>query len=458
MKRPNFSKEGPLGKIAGGAFAALLIKTTSAGLSFLMFVLLARVMTPEDYGLFASAFSLAIFLAITTTFGQPLLVLRFLSRYLGANDLQRAHAVIRFSRRRATLGVSMTALGCVFIPFLLSKFGLVEGIMLWAWVGLFVIAFGLAEYYSQLLRALENVSAALAPRDVFWRGCVVVFALAGIALERKFDAEPSLLFCAVSLLLIVTIQHLVYARIAKRTFPIVTEISPVCDDETIQEWQIATPGLAMLSFAGGAFQNIFVFLTALFLSSVEAGHFFAATKVAWLISLPLIATNMITAPMISDHYNKKEIRKLQSVCRMAIGLAVPLTLGGLLILFFWGHTILEWFGHGFRESYPSLMILSAGQLVNALSGPTGMLMTMSGHERKLLFFVVISNFSGLAVLAVLTPIFGISGAAIGTTLAQSGWNVAVWAWARQNLKIDPTAIGLINSPLRQSPRERKGNG
>lgn len=444
-------------KLAGGAFAALIIKTASAGLAFLMFVLLARAMSDVEYGRFASGFSLALFLALAATMGQPKLVLRFLSRYLGADDAPNALAVIDFSRRRVILAALLMALACTGVASVMFFAGLVGDAGIWISVGLLVVAFALAEYYSHALRALGQVLSALAPRDVVWRSGVVALAGAAILAGAQLRADQVLLFCGVTLGLVVAMQCRISQRTLIRQAAAPGQGQPAAGAGDIREWRKATPGLALLAIMGEAFQHLFVVATGLALTVVDAGHFFAAVKTTTLLSLPLVATNMITAPMISHYYQKGETTELQRVCRLAISLAGPITLAGLTILVFFGRPILGMFAPGFSAAYPALLVISFGRLTNALCGPTGVLMMMTGHERRYLVYVTVSNLTGLTLLGTLVSTIGITGAAVGVMVAQCAWNLLVWNWARRTLRVDPTALSLLRPFLpAPAPRPRPG--
>ena len=94
-----------MAKLARGGMAALIIKIGGAGLSFLMFLMLARAMSAEEYGRFGFAFSLATLLAVVGSFGFRSLVLRYAAAYAADGAIELERGVIRH-------GYVVTALGC----------------------------------------------------------------------------------------------------------------------------------------------------------------------------------------------------------------------------------------------------------------------------------------------------------------------------------------------------------
>lgn len=121
-----------------------------------------------------------------------------------------------------------------------------------------------------------------------------------------------------------------------------------------------------------------------------------------------------------------------------LGISLPVALG-LVIL---GDWVLSIFGPDFPEGYAALVILVAAQLVNALAGSVGFLMTMTGHERQAAFIMAVSVVVNLALNAVLIPRFGIEGAAVATAFTTVLWNALMFLFVHRQLRINSTAFRL----------------
>jgi O-antigen/teichoic acid export membrane protein len=83
-----------------------------------------------------------------------------------------------------------------------------------------------------------------------------------------------------------------------------------------------------------------------------------------------------------------------------------------------------------------LVILAAGQLVNALVGPVGFLMTMTGQQDAAARILVVHALANLAGLALLTPRFGPEGAAVATSFVRASWNLVLLfvVWRRLGVR------------------------
>lgn len=104
-------------------------------------------------------------------------------------------------------------------------------------------------------------------------------------------------------------------------------------------------------------------------------------------------------------------------------LSLPVGLG----MIFFG----RWFPASVRAAVygggRALSILATGQLVNVDRGPVGAVMMMTGHERVAMRVMTFTAITNLGVSAILIPIWGLLGAAVGAFTSVIIWNVLlVW--------------------------------
>lgn len=85
--------------------------------------------------------------------------------------------------------------------------------------------------------------------------------------------------------------------------------------------------------------------------------------------------------------------------------------------------LLRVFGRGFEPGATVVLILCLGQLANAVSGPTGQLLSMSGKQRLEVINTVATVGVNFVLNLLLIPRLGITGAAIATGLSIASINV-----------------------------------
>jgi O-antigen/teichoic acid export membrane protein len=100
-----------------------------------------------------------------------------------------------------------------------------------------------------------------------------------------------------------------------------------------------------------------------------------------------------------------------------------------------GRTFLSWYGEEFVEAYNPMLFLVIGQVVNALCGSVGYLMTMTGNQNNVLYVVSGASILSITLNLILIPVLGATGAAISSATALSAWNIILYIIILKKLKI-----------------------
>ena len=130
---------------------------------------------------------------------------------------------------------------------------------------------------------------------------------------------------------------------------------------------------------------------------------------------------------------------------MACAIAGTTLIGyGFLIVL--GGFLLRLFDPSFVAAYPILLVVGAGTLVDAISGPNSYLMQMTNYERP--YLKVMLCCYPLVVLAqfILVPRYGSMGAALASASGVILWNVLCVALLRRHAGLDTSLLGVIFPP------------
>ena len=421
--------------LARSGFAALVIKIGAAGLSFLMFLLLARAMSAGDYGRFGFGFALATFLAYVGLLGRHHLALRFGAIYRAEKDGPRLNGLAREGYASVFLGCGGLGLILVLAALVFARPGEQHHLL---WAGFLTVALGWAEYQSHLLRTVTGMWVALAPRDLCWRALVIALAAASaLGFLPRLDAASGLLLLTLTLAAMLFVQ----AGLHPLTRPGNLLFAPAAADQS-PLWRRAALGLWGNVIVQTATPNLAVVGIGLLLTPAETGPFFAALRTAMLLSLFSLAASMVATPLLAARLHAGDTDGARRICAMvAAGVGVP-TLLVFLALLFWGGAALALFNEPFAREHPVLTVLAAGYLVNALAGPTAELLAMAGHERALFKIMLAAHLAALVALPLAILAAGPMAAALVLASAQIGWNLIAWRWARTRLGIDTSIFAL----------------
>jgi len=427
-------------RLLRGSVISTGVKLASAGLSFLMVMYLARVLGAEEYGLFAAMFTLGCAGGIAALFGQHTLSIKTLAALGEAPELApERRRILRRGFAITCAGTAVFALLVLGGGALASVFGAEIDMRYLLGACLFVLPWALAELVSQQYRAFGVFFWALAPRDVIWRGLVVLACLAAAALPFLFtDALRVISMLAVGLLGIVALQ---LGAMMRANRALLRADAPAPPPPTPLPWEAsAWMWLASLGTMGA---NLNLAFAALFLPLAHVGAYFAAQKTAQLLQLPIMAINIAATPVFARLHAEGDQAGLRDIGRkLALLIVLPLACGTGIIAGF-APQLLALFDPAFTMATLALIMLAGSYLVIGLGGPTRQLMLMSDGERDVVRLTLITEGIGLALIPVLVPAFGILGAALAAVTARVLFTILTVLWCRRRLGVDTSVLALL---------------
>lgn len=433
-------------KLLRGGAVTLGIKIASGVLAFAMAVAMARALTAQEYGKFAALLSVGLFLGQFSTVGRPMLVQRFLGKYASDATTGVAAGLLRHAQTVVFVAALAAAATVYAVIWGWQALGGAGDLAHWLVLGPLIVGLAMAEYLSFVLRSFGRLPAALVPRDIIWRGSVLALACVLIVLDRDMTAASVIGIVGVWLCVLIGLQFRLANRLARERF---TD-TPDQSDKPV--WWAASWGLWGLNVLAASFGHITVVAVGFLVGYVEAGSFFAAVRIVGLLVMPLVAINLTAGPDIARQYHENGPAAVQRICRSSVMILLPVVLTCAVIVTVLSGPLLSLFGETAVQAQTALYVLTGGYLINALSGSTGVLMQMTGHERRFLAYAATANAVALVMLFVLVPPLGLVGAAICVVIATSSWNLAVAVWARRNLYIDPSVAVLVLGPPTVPPK------
>lgn len=421
-------------KILNGGVAALGIKVGAAAFQFLLFLALANAMSGEDYGLLGFGFSLATLIAVIGSFGMRMLSLKNIQIYKSDDQPEKAKGLLRDGTKMVLGGTfGFGILACAFL--MIFRGDLTAGYL--TTVMFLSISIALAEYFAFVLRGYEKVMLALAPRDIIWRILVVLVCLPAIfGVMPMLNATSALLIMSALLVVIVFIQ-------IQRFGP--TRLGEIFGGFAAldrQSWRKSALGLWGVSVIQVAAPNLTVVVLGLLLAPSETGPVFAALRIALLLNLVLLAANMASSPFIARLFHEGKTEALQKICSTIALLASATAAVCFFVLVFFGGWILNLFGENFDQAYPALLIVAGAYFVNTLTGPSSVLLEVTGHERAAFVRLTLVNAISIVAMPVAVWLFAGTGVAVCLAFSIVGWNVSAVMFARRTIGVDPSLLGL----------------
>lgn len=419
------------------SLVSLLIKVATAGLTYLMYVVLSRTMGATEYGYFAFGLSLATVLAIGASLGQQTAILRYWPEEEVAGRPDKALQALRSGGALTLLAgfalSAITLLGAAAI-------GLVDHDPIWYLyaAAALILPMAFAEYWSSALRAQGSVWTALTPRDIVWRVLTPIAVVALFALGAPLSGWQALVLTAILLTLALALQ---YGLARYRRY----EIAPGFGGlrPYWREHGTASRWFLLGTVIDAAALNMDTIFIGLLVTAEAAGIYFNAFRTAGLLTLFMFAITLVVAPMVSRHYHAGEIRQAQAITALCAWAGFLFSLAVFVGYLVFGGAILSLFGEHSVEGYWVLILLSVGLLFDAATGPSRIVMMMTGHERDYVRIWGAIMLAGLVVELAVIPVFGLVGAAAVNAASRAAAQLAIAWWNRRHIGIDTSLLGAF---------------
>jgi len=173
-----------------------------------------------------------------------------------------------------------------------------------------------------------------------------------------------------------------------------------------------------------------------------------AARTSTVVGMPLLVIYGVLPPMIAGLHASGETVRLQRLLRMCATIAaVPAASLAVVFVVAGGPLLGLVYGANYRVGAVPLAVLSAGQVVSVGTGVCGMVLAMTGNQRRMLSVTAASASATVAALLLLVPVWGATGAAVVSALGVCGQNVGMLVAVRRTTGMwtfvaSPSALGL----------------
>lgn len=420
-----------------GAAWVIAGRTLGIAATMLINVVLARWLSPDDFGLFLLLSSGLGFASLLAMFGLSVAIVRFVPESLGRGDLERARQAMWLICCVSAVTIAATA-GLVALGLAYwgsALFGLPDVPAIVPMVAVGVVLLALSQLTGEAFRSLHELRLA----SLFTGGQAggllssLVFLLlvaAAIVVARPSFLTAltlNLVAMAVSLpLALLGLVKVVRARLSGE--PTVAVTSPIAMSDLLR---FCLPMLIIQLLTCVSMQ------ADLWIAGAVCPHnqlalYGAARRVMLLVSMPLQMVNLTVMASIAELHGQQRLKEIESLLRGAASWAAwPSTVAIVLLIVAGGPVLELLFGPYFRQAAGPLRILAVGQLFLVCAGAAGYALEMTGRQ---MCSLAVNSLDALAMVALGTwaaSAYGIVGLAIASTLVVASHSVVIWVLARK---------------------------
>lgn len=424
---------------------SIVIKSLGILLSFAAIVVLARSMGPREYGTYVYVISIVAILSIPLRNGLSTLVIRESAR---ARELKNTHLLKGVWIWSAYISVSVSLAAMLII---VAVFPAIKSVLsthhysLLIWTVVLLPLLMMCDLRSAALIGINRVIFGQLSENVLRPGGLVVLVLLEMQVfHKQLNATHALILTVSS-----TIVALIVIEVALRRYAPsdIGELEPVINKRA---WISSLGPFVLISGIYALNHNVDLLMLGFLRSPQEVGIYRVATQGAMVVAFVLGIVNVVFAPQIARLHAKGDMRRLQAVVSRSARIALIGAIPSALILVVFGGSLLRLaFGSEYATGWAALAILSIGQLFNVAAGPVGLLLNMSGYERRTARGVAIGVIVNILLNVTLIPYFGMLGAAFATSTSLVVWNLILYGEVRRMLDIQSTAFPLTIRGVRE---------
>lgn len=417
----------------GGTGIAFVLTTAGKGLFYLVQLVFARVLGAEGYGVYIYVFTMVTLLSIFSTMGFDSVLLKYLAIYRARHEWALFRGMI--ARTIQIPLVLSLALAIIVIGAASCINRVTDNTVLYSTLiagSLSLPFFTFLKILLAYFRSQKQITLSLFPNEI-GVPFLLVAGVGGYGLltgAQPHSASVMAYHGIVMFSVLAFFSYFCFRQLAEK------EVLSAEPRFRTGEWARTAGSLLMISGMHIILAQSDIILLGVFRGTTDAGIYAVAAKIAILVTFGLQIGNQIIAPMISEIYHEGDEARLQEL--VSYGTLISTTFAVIVVLgiLFFANPILRLFGSEFTGGRLPLYILAGGQLVNALVGPVGFIMTMTKHHREASIIIAVSAAVNIILNILFIPRYGMVGAAMATTLTMVGWNIVFWYYIYRNIGIN----------------------
>jgi O-antigen/teichoic acid export membrane protein len=424
-----------INELIKGAFLAFVLKVGGAALSFGLNVAIARMLGPEGAGQYFLAMAVATICSVIARVGLDNTLLRFIAEKNTNKDLKGVQEIYLAGMYLAMVISLLTTIFLFASSAWLGEkiFKNKELIEPLRWMSLTIIPFTLLNLHSESLKGLKRLKQAMLLQNIGVALVAVILLAPLVSYAAVNGAVMAYLFGTV---IVAIFAVYIWKKIIPKNQFFIKPFSVKILWKSCRHLFVTSLMIeAVRPWAP-------LFLLGIWTTTEDVGIFGAAMRLVSLTTFMMATLNNVLAPKLVELYTNNELDSFESTARYATIINVLFASPIFLLMIFGSHWVMSVYGQNFSEGAAILSILTIGQVVNVLTGSLGLILIITGNEKKMQNMTIYSTFALILLMIIMTPVWGGIGAALAITISGTGLSVATAIYIRKILKIK--AIPLIN--------------
>ena len=398
-------------KLVSGGLWVVGVKIIGLFSGVAVTALLARLLTLDEMGVYFLIFSLVTFSTLFSLLGMDRSVVRIVSESLALEQTDRARDAVKYVFQFGLVASIIVAILLVsgigqWLSEKIFNSTLMAGIIYYA--AIWVIIFTIQRLIVEVFRGFHDIRFA-----AIFNGLICSVISTVILSLILWKHEKTDIYLVLSVIIAAYAINVIFAlafllgstgKLSSKNARLISR-----SDIMRTSWPLYLTTLLL-----NGLQQSHLWLLAYYSVEESVAIYGAVLRLLALITVTLDIVRFVIAPMISELYAKKRYHEVEKVLRSTATIAGVPSLIALLIVMFFGKSILLYlYGSHYTIGYTALLVLSLAHLINVLTGIPAVLLVMASKEKFLLLSAFVSGSMGICLSILLVGSMDYLGVCIG---------------------------------------------
>jgi len=429
--------------LASGSVIVMIGLLGGAFLQYSYNIGLPRLFGAKQTGDFVFCLSIVSIGAIIGQLGAQELLLRYIAAYRGSADLDRLKSVILVG---VTIGIFGSGLFAILVYYFAPQISTLAGkphiVDLLRTMCLFVPLLAAITMFGAALQSAKKMKNLVIIREIGRPLAIVVGLLCSWIFILRF--ENFIWITAAGLFLVVALA----IKFLWSEFSDARE--SIGDISQLWSWIIFSLSVMFLDLFRSTTGWIDMLILGFFVPSEEIAIYFAAVRLALLITIVLGAFNAVLSPVAADLWHRQNIKELDAMFKQTTRWTAFAIIPIALSLYLVSSQLMALFGPEYQAAQSILAVIIIGRTVNGLTGGVTRLLMMTGHQRVELVNTIVTTILMVTGMIWASRTYGMFGVAVVSSavvivmniikLLEVHWLIGIQPYTAQYAKLGVAAI------------------
>jgi O-antigen/teichoic acid export membrane protein len=399
-------------KEARPAALFFLLRVTSAGLTYILQILLAQWMGKSDYGVYVYAWTWVVIGGSLADIGLATTVQRFIPQYLEKGSSSLLSGFLVFTRILPILTGCVIALTIFTLLNAFRNHLDAYNFLPLCFACLCIPLYATINVQEGIARAFGRMVMGSVP-DFILRPVLLIVAFPVLLLFGLKVNGPMAMLVTLAVVTIVAAVQVINVNFLTRP-----NESRERNYEFLVWTSISIPVFLFVAFHS-ILSSIDIVILEYFRPASEVGSYYAASKTMMFASFVTYSVSAISARRFSELWVTADQERMDAFLAKSVSWTFWPSVFAVIAILIVGKPLLMLFGSGFADSYNLMFIVAVGIVAQSMTGPAEALLNMVGLERACAKIYALCLAVNVLGCIMLVPQFGAAGAAasVAGTLA-----------------------------------------